>query len=400
LLRIMKRAYVLQSTRIKYLRSDCGGEFQNTVMQLGKEQLGIADEYVPANCHQSNGLIERLNYSIASIIRAVLRMGRLPQSLWGEAALYAVHIYNLSPHSALIARKATSSIPHKLYVQDSDERMARLYQQLVPFGICCSIIQTGHKPQQVRKLDPGSVPGIIVGYGPSTKQYRVMVLQSQQYKVYIVRHLIVNAGHFSEYFARTGIVPEMDRFSAVRGTNVLTCESVRSLPAPTAQVAMPLIVVCAAALPTHAMSTGERCADESEYASEMYGNEVYEEAIEVADEQEPMNENETVRERSRSPEYDVANSTVLQTARAKWLRIAAELNVRFHEGIVSVSVTHVNSVTNRARDDCAEEDRLIQELWNIQDLNLWAIDIDNPTFKVAMSGPNRDRWMEAFQNEY
>jgi transposase InsO family protein len=107
-LRIMKRAYVLQSTRIKYLRSDCGGEFQNTVMRLAKEQLGIADEYVPANCHQSNGLIERLNYSIASIIRAVLRMSRLPQSMWGEAALYAVHMYNLSPHSALIARKATS----------------------------------------------------------------------------------------------------------------------------------------------------------------------------------------------------------------------------------------------------------------------------------------------------
>jgi hypothetical protein len=37
--------------------------------------------------------------------------------------------------------------------------------------------------------------------------------------------------------------------------------------------------------------------------------------------------------------------------------------------------------------------------WNIQDLSSWAIDIDNPTFNVAMSGPNRDRWMEAFQNE-
>jgi hypothetical protein len=70
----------------------------------------------------------------------------------------------LSPHSALIARKATSSIPHKLYVQDSDERMVRLHLQFVPFGICCSVVQTGHKPQQVKMLDPRSVPGIIVGY--------------------------------------------------------------------------------------------------------------------------------------------------------------------------------------------------------------------------------------------
>jgi hypothetical protein len=323
LLRIMKRAYVLHSTRIKNLRSDCGGEFQNTVMRLAKEQLGIADEYVPANCHQSNGLIERMNYSIASIMRAVLRMGRLPLSMWGEAALYAVHMYNLSPHSALIARKAASSIPHKLYVQDSDERMARLYQQLVPFGICCSIIQTWHKPQQVRKLDPRSVPGIIVGYGPSTKQYKVMVLQSQQYKVYIIRHLIVSARHFSEYFARTGTVPEMDRFSAVHSTDVLTCESVRLVPTPTATPIMPLIVVCAAALPTHALSKGRQRADDSE----MYANETnegaYEEAIEVADEDEPTDANEHERERSRSPEYDAMNSTVKQIepimARSAWM---------------------------------------------------------------------------------
>jgi hypothetical protein len=47
---------MLQSTRIKNLRSYCGGDFQNTVMRLAKEQLGIADEYVPDNRHQSNGV--------------------------------------------------------------------------------------------------------------------------------------------------------------------------------------------------------------------------------------------------------------------------------------------------------------------------------------------------------
>jgi hypothetical protein len=145
----------------------------------------------------------------------------------------------------------------------------------------------------------------------------------------------------------------------------------------------------------------------------VYVHEVYEEAIEVADEQEPVDENATACERSRSAEYDVINSTVkkietdhgsislddlmrLQKARAKWLRIAAELNVCF-QGIVSASVTHVNSVTNRSRDDCAEKDWLIQELWNIQDFSLLAIDI--PTFKFTMSGPDRDRWMKAYQTE-
>jgi hypothetical protein len=54
----------------------------------------------------------------------------------------------------------------------------------------------------------------------------------------------------------------------------------------------------------------DRCADHKEYASEMYASDMYDEAIDVADEAEPVNETEPVREQSRSPEYDVANSTV------------------------------------------------------------------------------------------
>jgi hypothetical protein len=109
--------------------------------------------------------------------------------------------------------------------------------------------------------------------------------------------------------------------------------------------------------------------------------ETQEEAIEVADDDEPTQGNESGRERSRSPEFnDMTHLTVKQTepdhgmisledlmnlkmARAKWLRVASELNVRFHKGNVRVSTTSVSSVTDtQARDDCAEEDRLIQEL--------------------------------------
>jgi hypothetical protein len=141
LLRIMKRGYVLHGLRVKHLRADCGGEFQNTVMRLAKEELGIAEQYVPANCHQSNGLIERINGTLGCTIRVVLEKACLPPEMWGEAAVYAVHLYNLTPHSALLARKATSAIPHKLYLNESADRMQRLYQQFVPFGIRCSIVK-------------------------------------------------------------------------------------------------------------------------------------------------------------------------------------------------------------------------------------------------------------------
>jgi hypothetical protein len=186
LLRIMKRAYVLHTVRVKSLRSDNGGEFRNTVMNIAHNELGIDHEHVPPNCHQSNGLIEPLNRTIASIMRAVLTQAHIPPAMWGETALYAVHIYNLTPHSALLVRKESSAVPHSLYMQDSPERMARLYHQLVPFGILCNIVQTGNKPKQVKKLDPRSVPGLIAGMGPSTQQYRVMVMSdSVPYRVHM-----------------------------------------------------------------------------------------------------------------------------------------------------------------------------------------------------------------------
>jgi hypothetical protein len=119
LLRIMKRGYVLHGLRVKHLRADCGGEFRNTVMRIAKDQLGIADQYVPANCHQSNGLIERVNGTLGCTIRVVLAKAHLPPEMWGEAAMYAAHLYNLTPHSALLERKAKSAIPHKLYVQEN-----------------------------------------------------------------------------------------------------------------------------------------------------------------------------------------------------------------------------------------------------------------------------------------
>jgi hypothetical protein len=218
LLRIMKRGHVLHGLPVKHLRADCGGEFQNAVMRIAKGELGIADQCVPANCHQSNGLIERLNGTLACTIRVVLEKAHLSPVMWGEAAVYAAHLYNMTPDTALLERKAASAIPHKLYIQDNEERMQRLYKLLVPFGIRCSIIQTGAKPTHVKKLDSRSIPGLglIVGLGPSTRQYRVMALnQTLQYKVYIVRHVVVNAQHYTELFARSAMLEELKRYVRV-----------------------------------------------------------------------------------------------------------------------------------------------------------------------------------------
>jgi hypothetical protein len=142
LLRIMKRAYVLHTARVKYLRSDNGGEFRKTVMSTAHNELGTAHKYGPPNCHQSNRLVERLNRTIASIMRAALTQAHIPPAMWGEAALYAVHVYNLTPHSS-------SAVPHSLYMKNRPERVAKLYHQLVPFGI----LSTRQSTRQSRVKD-------------------------------------------------------------------------------------------------------------------------------------------------------------------------------------------------------------------------------------------------------
>jgi hypothetical protein len=63
--------------------------------------LGIETEIVPARCHESNGLIERLNRNIQEKVRALLISACFPDAFWNEAALHAVHLYNLTPHSKL-----------------------------------------------------------------------------------------------------------------------------------------------------------------------------------------------------------------------------------------------------------------------------------------------------------
>jgi hypothetical protein len=105
--------------------------------------------------------------------------------------------------------------------------MERLYRQFLPLNIGCSITQTGDKPQQVQKLDPRAVPDIIVGYGPSTKQYRVMALHpAMKYKIHIVRHVTVNASHFQEYFSRNVAPPVLQAFASVHCMDVLNAVSV------------------------------------------------------------------------------------------------------------------------------------------------------------------------------
>jgi hypothetical protein len=90
--------------------------------------------------------------------------------------------------------------------------------------------------------------------------------------------------------------------------------------------------------------------------------------------------------------------TRLTMARSQWLKICNDYKVSVHQGEICIHMTSVDNAPDSTH--CAGEDaRIIQELWHSQDVTLWAVDLDNPPFKVAMSGPDRDKWMEAYVSE-
>jgi hypothetical protein len=106
----MKRAQVLHLDRIKYIHNDQCGVFSSTVLRIAKEELGVVTAFVPAHCYEPRGLVERANRTIQEKIRALLIAACLHDSFWSEAAMHVVHLYNLTPHSALKAYEACAPL--------------------------------------------------------------------------------------------------------------------------------------------------------------------------------------------------------------------------------------------------------------------------------------------------
>jgi transposase InsO family protein len=83
--------------KIKYLRSDRGGEyFSNEFFEFCAVH-GIIHEKTPPYSPESNGIAERKNHTLTDLVNAMLETVRLSKEWWGEAILIACHILNRVP---------------------------------------------------------------------------------------------------------------------------------------------------------------------------------------------------------------------------------------------------------------------------------------------------------------
>lgn len=95
-----KMENVLQR-RIKFLRSDRGGEYMSEDFASYLIKAGIQYERAPANTPQHNSVAERFNRTLMERLRCVLLAANLPIGLWAEVAQGIVYILNRSPDSTI-----------------------------------------------------------------------------------------------------------------------------------------------------------------------------------------------------------------------------------------------------------------------------------------------------------
>ncbi|KAK8936753.1 hypothetical protein KSP39_PZI011993 [Platanthera zijinensis] len=87
--------------RVKYLRSDNGGEYTSLEFQGYCDQEGITRHFTIPGTPQQNGVAERMNRTLLERARCMRLYADLPKPFWAEAVSTARYLVNLSPSMSL-----------------------------------------------------------------------------------------------------------------------------------------------------------------------------------------------------------------------------------------------------------------------------------------------------------
>ena len=144
---------------VRAVHTDNGGEYTSTQLSDYFSQKGIVHETTVPYSPEQNGAAERLNRTLMERVRAMLQDAGLPDELWAEAAVTACYLRNRSP---VAGRDET---PWELFFKVRPD-----VSNLRVFGARAYV----HIPSQLRsKLDSKTAKGVMVGYEPRNKGYRI-----------------------------------------------------------------------------------------------------------------------------------------------------------------------------------------------------------------------------------
>ena len=147
--------------RIKTLRSDRGGEFTSDEFSKYCTDHGIKRQLTAPYSPQQNGVVERKNRTVVSMVRAILKAKDLPRELWGEDVSTCVYILNLSSTKALLGQT-----PHEKWIGRKPS-----VDHWRTFGC---IVHVKDTRRHLSKLEDRSKPMIFIGYELGSKAYKCL----------------------------------------------------------------------------------------------------------------------------------------------------------------------------------------------------------------------------------
>lgn len=149
------------NSHIKHFRFDNGTEFVNRKIEGLLLKKGITWERIVPYTPEQNGRIERDNRTVQESARTMLIASGLQKFLWPEAVRTAIYILNRSTNS-----KCIGSTPFGKWFGSKPE-----LGHLRIFGTECFV----QVPKQLKrkKWDPKSKKVFLVGFEPTTKNFRL-----------------------------------------------------------------------------------------------------------------------------------------------------------------------------------------------------------------------------------
>ena len=98
-----------RNKKIKFLRSDRGGEYLSHEFGAHLRKCGIVSQLTPPGKPQCNGVSEHRNRTLLDMVRSMMSLTDLPLSFWGYALEAAAFTLNRAPS------KSVEMTPYELW---------------------------------------------------------------------------------------------------------------------------------------------------------------------------------------------------------------------------------------------------------------------------------------------
>jgi transposase InsO family protein len=145
----------------KILRSDNAQEIIAGKLLKEVQRRGIKHQTTVPYTPQQNGIAERMNRTVVEMMRCILLQAKLPCEFWAEAVNTAVYLRNRSPTASLDGKT-----PYEAWTGEKPD-----LSHLRVIG--CKVYSLIPEAKRSSKLHAKAICGILLGYGETTKGYRV-----------------------------------------------------------------------------------------------------------------------------------------------------------------------------------------------------------------------------------